>query len=69
MDGFTGFKTATAEELPAATAVMDPFHVVRLAGEAWTDAADVSSSNSTDTAAAPPTRLPAPGAPCTPEPT
>ncbi len=31
MDGFTGFKTATAEELPDATAVMDPFHVVRLA--------------------------------------
>jgi transposase len=34
MDGFTGFKTATAEELPDATAVMDPFHVVRLAGDA-----------------------------------
>lgn len=34
MDGFTGFKTATAEELPAAVTVMDPFHVVRLAGEA-----------------------------------
>lgn len=34
MDGFSGFKTATTEELPAATAVMDPFHVVRLAGDA-----------------------------------
>ena len=34
MDGFTGFKTATTEELPEAVAVMDPFHVVRLAGEA-----------------------------------
>ncbi len=34
MDGFTGFKTATAEELPDATTVMDPFHVVRLAGDA-----------------------------------
>lgn len=34
MDGFTGFKTATTEELPKATAVMDPFHVVRLAGDA-----------------------------------
>lgn len=34
MDGFTGFKTATAEELPEAVAVMDPFHVVRLAGNA-----------------------------------
>ncbi|WP_319461411.1 ISL3 family transposase [Micromonospora sp. RTP1Z1] len=33
MDGFTGFKTATAEELPDAVAVMDPFHVVRLAGD------------------------------------
>lgn len=34
MDGFTGFKTATNEELPDATTVMDPFHVVRLAGDA-----------------------------------
>jgi transposase len=34
MDGFTGFKTATTEELPDAIAVMDPFHVVRLAGDA-----------------------------------
>ena len=34
MDGFAGFKTATSEELPDATAVMDPFHVVRLAGDA-----------------------------------
>ena len=34
MDGFTGFKTAAAEEVPDAVAVMDPFHVVRLAGDA-----------------------------------
>ena len=34
MNGFTGFKTATSEELPDAVAVMDPFHVVRLAGDA-----------------------------------
>ena len=34
MDGFTGFKTATSEELPDAVAVMDPFHVIRLAGDA-----------------------------------
>jgi transposase len=34
MDGFTGFKTATTEEVPDAVAVMDPFHVVRLAGNA-----------------------------------
>lgn len=34
MDGFTGFKSATAEELPDARAVMDPFHVVHLTGNA-----------------------------------
>ena len=33
MDGFTGFKSAAAEELPDARA-MDPFHVVHLAGDA-----------------------------------
>jgi len=26
MDGFTGFKTATSEELPEAVAVVDPFY-------------------------------------------
>jgi transposase len=36
MDGFTGFKTAAAETIPdaVAVAVMDPFHVVALAGDA-----------------------------------
>ena len=34
MDGFSGFKTAATEELPDAVTVMDPFHVVRLAGNA-----------------------------------
>lgn len=34
MDGFTGFKTAASEKLPTATVVMDPFHIVRLAGDA-----------------------------------
>jgi transposase len=34
MDGFTGFKTAAAETVPDAVAVMDPFHVVALAGDA-----------------------------------
>jgi transposase len=34
MDGFTGFKTAAAEALPDAREVMDPFHVVQLAGDA-----------------------------------
>ena len=33
MDGFTGYKTAAAEQLPEATPVMDPFHVVALAGD------------------------------------
>ncbi len=36
MDGFTGFKTATTEGLPDAVAVIDPFHVIRLAGDAVT---------------------------------
>lgn len=34
MDGFTGFKTASKEHLPDAVEVMDPFHVVQLAGDA-----------------------------------
>ena len=34
MDGFTGFRTATIEELPDTGAVMDPFRVVHLAGDA-----------------------------------
>ena len=34
MDGSTRFKTAAAEQLPEAVAVMDPFHVVALAGDA-----------------------------------
>lgn len=34
MDGFTGFQTASKEHLPDAIEVMDPFHVVQLAGDA-----------------------------------
>jgi len=34
MDGFTGYKTAATETLPDAITVMDPFHVVALAGTA-----------------------------------
>src|SRR5690625_4818712 len=34
MDGFAGYKSAATEELPDATPVMDPFHVVALAGSA-----------------------------------
>lgn len=34
MDGFAGYKSAAAEELPDAVPVMNPFHVVALAGSA-----------------------------------
>ncbi len=34
MDGFAGFKTAAAEELPEAVEVLDPFHVVKLGSDA-----------------------------------
>ena len=33
MDGFTGFKAAAVDKLPDAVEVMDPFHVVQLAGD------------------------------------
>lgn len=33
MDGFSGYKSAAADQLPEAIAVMDPFHVVALAGD------------------------------------
>jgi hypothetical protein len=57
MDGFTGFKTAAAEELPEAVSVMDPFHVALLAGKARSMSAGVGSSRpSMATAAAPVTR-------------
>ncbi len=36
MDGFAGYHTATADALPAARAVMDPFHVVHLAADKLT---------------------------------
>jgi transposase len=32
MDGFAGYKTAAADVVPEAVIVMDPFHVVALAG-------------------------------------
>ena len=35
MDGFTGFKTATSEELPDAVAVMDPFYADLLVMPTW----------------------------------
>lgn len=36
MDGFAGYRTATADALPGARAVMDPFHVVHLVAEKLT---------------------------------
>ena len=36
MDGFTGYKTAVREVLTSAVTVMDPFHVVQLAGDKLT---------------------------------
>lgn len=36
MDGFAGYATAVDEALPAATKVMDPFHVVHLAADKLT---------------------------------
>lgn len=32
MDGFAGYKTAAAAVVPDAVTVMDPFHVIALAG-------------------------------------
>ena len=34
MDGFSGYKSAAASQLPGAVAVMDPFHVVHIAIDA-----------------------------------
>jgi transposase len=66
MDGFTGFKTATAEELPDATAVMDPSMSSASPGTRWTGVAVESNRTSTAIAAAPTTRCTGLGGPCTP---
>jgi transposase len=58
-DGFTGFKTAATDELPDAVAVMNPFHVERLAGDLPRISADVGIRNDTHgTAAARSSRRP-----------
>jgi hypothetical protein len=51
MDGFTGFKTAAAEEIPDAVAVMDPFMLSPWPAMRWTDAANASSKTPAGTAA------------------
>ena len=66
MDGFTGFKTATTQELPEAVAVMDPFHA--WPATRWTSAADGSNRTPVGTAAAKATRSMPIGGPCTPVP-
>ena len=66
MDGFGGYKTAATEQLPEATAVMDPFHVVALAGAKLDLSANASSSRPAVTAAAPAIRSTGCGAPCAP---
>ncbi len=68
MDGFTGFKTATTEQLPDAVAVMDPFHVVRLAGDALDECRRRVQSDLHGPGAAATTRCTAHGEPCTPAP-
>ena len=69
MDGFTGFKTAAVEELKDnVTVVMDPFHVVRLAGQSLNCVAAECSSRPWATAAAPATRCIRRAAPCPPVP-
>ena len=67
VDGFTGFKTATAEELPNAVTVMDSF-IWSAWGDAWIGAGDGSSRASTATEAARTTLSTGPGGPCTPVP-
>lgn len=69
MDGFTGFKTATSEELPEAVAVMDPFHVVRLGGDALNRCRQRIQQQIHGHGAARTTRSTGPGGPCTPAPT
>ena len=66
MDGFSGFKTAATEELPDAVTVMDPFHVVRLAGNALDECRRRVQLATSGTGAAQPTRSTDRGGPCRP---
>jgi transposase len=68
MDGFGGYKNAATSAVPDAVTVMDPFHVVALAGPSWTCVASASSRTRRDTAAGP--VIPSTGfaAPCAPAP-
>ncbi len=66
MDGFTGFKTATSQELPQATAVWIRSTSSGWAATRWTAAAAGSNKTCTATGAEPTTRSTGPGGPCTP---
>lgn len=69
MDGFAGFKTATAEDPSDATAVMDPFHIVRLPGDPLDRCRRrVQLDICTATAAAQPTPSTRRAGPCIPAP-
>jgi len=68
MDGFTGFKTATSEELPDAVAVMTRSTSCARPAMLWTSAAAASSRPPAGTAAARATRSLPRGAPSTPAP-
>jgi len=69
MDGFTGFKTATHEELPDAVPVMDPSTSSASPVRRWMSVGVECSRPSTVTAAARATRPTPHGGHCTPAPT
>jgi hypothetical protein len=71
MDGFTGFKTARADELPAAVTVMDPFRSTWSASLATPSKSPAAGPRRTcmATGAARTTRCSRPGGPCSPVPT
>ncbi len=64
MDGFTGFKTASEAELPDAVEVLDPVHVVKLAGDTLDTCRQRVQQGPLATEVAPATRSTAPGARC-----
>ena len=69
MDGFTGFKTAAVEELKEdLVVVMDPFHVVRLAGQSLELCRRRVQQETLGHRGRPATRCTPPGEPCPPAP-
>lgn len=69
MDGFTGFKSAAAEELPGARAVMDtPSTSCTLLATPWMSVTGASSKNFTIGAGGPPTPCTRPAGCYTPDP-